>query len=234
MDWVWLIVRIGGVPAFLLGALYFALLGQVWGQKSGKAKLELVDPKSHPEKFSSVAEYQGPMENCGFEWVGAYVYSAPFNSRTFMACWRRASDGVYAACYVVGGKTVLDFVSSYTDGSGLTTCTSAAAMLYPQLPGIYKQAFTEGDVVSVLQKHSQGDEYLRKAFNLSRARVQSLEELVVRDVEAKAKRIWKIWFFPARSLYWYSQMGKKANVPVWEQALLAPAGSGRGAGSALS
>ena len=224
-DLVISIGRIAAIPVLLLCSLYAMLLGQVWGQKSAKARLELVDPADHQDKFGKAAEHNEWAEGRGFEWLGAYVYVAPFNPKIFITCWRRAADDVIAACYAMGGKQIFDFVSMYEGEVGLTTCTNSGAMLYPPMPGAYKQAFTQGDLDLVLQKHLEGDDYLRRRFNLRKATPEPIERVFVRSVAKTARHAWRIWFFPLRSLYWYTQLRKRSNIPVSMQDLLPPEGS---------
>lgn len=216
------VLRILSVPIFLFLSLFVYLTGQVWGQKSSRARMELVDPKDHQGRFDTVAQHHEWAEARGFEWLGAYVFIAPFNPQVFITCWRRASDGVVAACYAMGGKQIFDFVTVYDDDGGLTTCTSSGAMLYPTAPGVCKQAFTTGGLDFALQRHTEGDQFLRDKFMLRKARPEPIEQLFVRGIAKTARRVWKIWFFQVRSLYWYSRLNKKANVPVSRQKILAP------------
>jgi hypothetical protein len=123
------IARIAGIPLLNIGSFYVIMLGQVRGQMSRKARLELVDPKDHGDKFAAVSGNNEWAEANGFEWVGAYVYFAPFNPKTLISCWRRTADCVVMASYVTGGKVIDDFVTVYADDSGLTTCSAAAGVL---------------------------------------------------------------------------------------------------------
>ncbi len=216
------IARAVGIPALIFGSAYIFMLGQVWGQMSKKARLELVDPHAQAGGFAASSESYEWAEEHGFEWVGAFTFIAPFNPRTCLSCWRRDVDGIVMACYAMRGQTVYDFVTEYEGDCGLTTCSAAAGVLYPQAAGVYKQAFPGLGLDEVLTRHTAADEFLRARFMLRLAKPEPVEKLFVRGVAKTARRIWKIWFFPIRSFYWYSQMGRRVHMPVEKQAILAP------------
>jgi hypothetical protein len=195
-EWVWLIavavVMFWIVPAI---AVYVQVV------KMSSLELRREDPNS-PKVKGRIDQFQPTnawAEAKGFTFLG---YFSIVKMPVLLAAWQRGQEPTFLCHYIVQSKSLLDFVTQFERGVGLTTNNSKDGHVTHRPPGSYLQSFPNLSMDEILRHHDEMRQYLISAGGAEvLRRVRPFEEVFPEEIQRQTRYVRSLPLWTLRSVY---------------------------------
>lgn len=192
------------------GLLFVYVLISVVGALSvyaiGAARINVVD------EHTAMSMYQKASRKVDVEWLAeqGFEFECGCQLNSYMGStgivgWKHADAPIFFCVYLLStGQTGKDFVTIFTDSSGLTTAERADGLLIPPRPGSYMQAFPGSSVEQMWQRHIEAEVYLRDRRGYVPADIiRPLDREITDAVQGQISYVRSLAFWPLRIPFWY-------------------------------
>jgi hypothetical protein len=168
--------------------------------RSRRLRLKPLDERSGPVVFRAAGKVDPDAARWGFEFLGCFhCNTVPAG---LIAAWRRQDRPVFLALYVIQNKRVLDIVSEFAGGVGLTTCNGSQDM-FPHPPGNYHQLFPKAPLDELWRHHCVAEAYLLRHGAQQGNPVMAFDEMFIEGVRTEIEYVRTISLWPFRAIGWY-------------------------------
>lgn len=155
-----------------------------------------------PESFTEFSQWC--IAN-GFVHESDFLFHGVINAPPLQCtAWWSEREKTWAMLYASKDLSNTDFVSLLTNNTGLTTSSSADAMLLPQTPNTYQQAFTRVTMQQQFGLHKQALELLLENTAASLPdQAFDLEQSIILSLQKQMQYIRSLPLWYLRGPYWF-------------------------------
>ena len=201
---VWLLVNISVVRSIRLLSKPKDLLKEV----------DLIESDVFTKKNNVFSEW---CKKNGFEHEKYFHFSGILNGPPIeCSAWWSETDKTWALIYITSTDKNVDFVSTFSDGTSITTASTKDSLTLPLPPESYFQAFTRLENSERYGLHKQAIADIEHKYGASRLnRRRDLFAEISDSILRQTKFIKKMRFWYLRGSYWYFvTRNLKVNKPV--------------------